>query len=407
MVNYQSYTLQNGLRLVHKHNTSRVSYAGFIVNVGTRDEADDEYGMAHFIEHMLFKGTAKRTSRHIINRVEAVGGDLNAYTNKEETVLYSAFLEEDFERIFELLSDMIFSSDFPQKEIDKEVEVIIDEINSYEDSPSELIFDEFENLLFRSTQFGHNILGTKESLLTFDTEKAKRFFSKYYVPENMVFFSYGQTKFEKIVRLAEKYLAGICSSPRNTERIKPANNVPSEVKVNKETSQVHAIIGATAYTLHDPKRHALYLLNNILGGPGMNSRLNLSLREKKGYVYNVESSISSFSDTGMFSIYFGTDEKNFGKCIELVYKELDALCRGGLTSRQFQTAKKQLLGQIAVHSDNNESIAQSLGKNFLHYNHFDSPSETYSKINLIKEDDLFAVANDIFQKNKLSCLIYL
>ncbi|MBS5980335.1 MAG: insulinase family protein, partial [Dysgonomonas mossii] len=325
MINYLTHTLSNGLRIVHKPIESNVSYCGFIVNAGTRDEAPDQYGMAHFVEHMLFKGTDKRRAYHIINRMENVGGELNAFTNKEETVVYSVFLEQHFSRAIELLSDITFHSNFPQSEIEKEVEVIIDEIHSYEDSPSELIFDEFENLVFDQSQIGHNILGSAELLQNFDGQMAKAFVNKFYNPSNMVFFSLGRTDFKKIVYYAEKYLSAIPDIKSDIQRIKPVDISSVNKREDKETSQAHVLIGGRSYSLCDPNRRVLNLLNNLLGGPGMNSRLNISLREKRGYVYNVDSSITSYTDTGITSIYFGCDKKNVDKCISLVHKELNRL----------------------------------------------------------------------------------
>lgn len=405
-VNYHQHVLDNGLRIVHKPSNTNVAYCGFLINVGTRDEKEHEFGMAHFVEHMLFKGTTKRKSHHIINRMEAVGGELNAFTNKEETVIYSAFLEQHYERAIELLSDLTFNSQFPQNEIDKEVEVIIDEIHSYEDSPSELIFDDFEDQMFRGMEIGHNILGTEEHLLSFDTEMTKDFVSRYYVPSNMVFFSFGKTKFDKVIRLANKYLAQIEKADFTSKR-EPSIIIPSShQRLVKNTSQAHAVIGARAFHLHDRKRRVLSLLNNILGGPGMNSRLNVSLREKRGYVYNVESGISSYSDAGVFSIYFGCDKKNVDKCISLVHKELKRLRNIKLTTTQLYVAKKQYIGQIGVASDNFESVALALGKNYFHFNHFNSLQEVVEKIDSVNSEEICAVANELLGENDLFSLIY-
>ncbi|MBB4035722.1 putative Zn-dependent peptidase [Dysgonomonas hofstadii] len=402
---YYSHTLPNGLRIVHKPAMGNVSYCGFFINAGTRDENEDEHGMAHFVEHMLFKGTHKRRSHHIINRMELVGGELNAYTNKEETVIYSIFLEQHFERSLELLTDITFHSVFPRHEIEKEIDVIIDEIHSYEDSPSELIFDEFENLLFRKSGIGHNILGTPESIQDFDTVKILSFFGKHYVPSNMVFFSYGKTDFKKIVRLAEKYITAVSSDCVNVRIIPPI--IPSErVKEEKSTSQAHALIGCRAYSLFDPKRRVLQLLSNLLGGPGMNSRLNLSLREKRGLVYNVESSYTPYTDTGLLSIYFGCDKKHTEKCIALVDKEIQRLKNERLSTSQLSAVKKQFFGQIGVMSDNNENVALALGKNFMHYNHFNSLEEVFNDIEAITSDQIQDIANEIFEENRLFSLLY-
>jgi predicted Zn-dependent peptidase len=383
-----------------------VSYCGFIVNTGTRDESPDEYGMAHFVEHMLFKGTKKRRSHHIINRMEHVGGELNAYTNKEETVDYAIFFGQHFERAFELLSDMTFHSQFPQREIDKEIEVIIDEIHSYEDNPSELIFDEFENLVFNGSQIGHNILGEPDMLLNFDTWKAKTFIERFYVPSNTVFFSLGNTDFKKVVYLAEKYLSDLSGAVCPNGRIVPAGIRRENRTENKETSQVHALIGCRSYSLFDPNRKVLNLLNNILGGPGMNSRLNISLREKKGYVYSVDSTVTAYTDTGIVSIYFGCDKRNADKCIDLVHKELKKIKSEKLSTSQLSIAKKQLIGQIGVMSDNHENLALSLGKSFSHYNHYNTLEETFRKIESITAEQIQAVANEIFEESRLFSLLY-
>lgn len=338
--------------------------------------------------------------------MENVGGELNAYTNKEETVIYSVFLEEHFQRALELLSDVTFHSVFPQNEIDKEIEVIIDEIHSYEDTPSELIFDEFENLLFSNSEIGHNILGDTESLLKFDSEKAKNFVNKHYLPTNIVFFSLGKTSFKKIVYYAEKYLSEIAYKENLNNRIKPTDIAAVNIRDKKETSQAHAVIGCRSYSLHNANRRTLSLLNNILGGPGMNSRLNISLREKRGYVYNVDSSVTSYSDTGIVSVYFGCDKKNINKCLDLVYKELSRMKNEKLSTVQLHAAKKQYIGQIGVMNDNHENIALSLGKSFLHYGHFNTLEEIFRKIDTITSEQLQNVANEIFDENKLFSLIY-
>lgn len=406
MKEYQSHTLKNGLRIVHQPLAGKVSYCGFMVNAGTRDEQSDEFGMAHFVEHMLFKGTEKRRSHHIINRMESVGGEINAYTNKEETVIYSIFLEEHFSRAFDLLTDLTFHSTFPQKEIGKEIDVILDEINSYEDSPSELIFDEFENIIFRNSQLGHNILGEPDLLTKFDTAKARTFVQKHYSPENIVFFSLGNTDIKKIVKLAEKHLSEIASLACQSKRVAPTFVDQIEQTTIKDTSQTHALIGGKCYDLYSSKRKTLHLLNNILGGPGMNSRLNISLREKKGYVYNVDSNMTCYSDTGIFSIYFGCDKRNADKCIKLIHAELKNLRENKLTTSQLAAAKKQLIGQIAISADSHENLALGLAKSFMHYNHFNSMEETIKKIEQITSSDLLEVANEIFEERYLNTLIY-
>ena len=403
---YFSHILPNGLRIVHLPSASPVSYCGFAVNAGTRDEEMDEFGLAHFVEHMIFKGTEKRKSWHILNRMENVGGELNAYTTKEETFVYSIFMEEHFRRAFELLSDLVFHSQFPEQEIEKEVDVILDEINSYEDSPSELIFDEFENLLFDGHALGHNILGDEQSLLGFGSESGKSFMRRFYAPENMVFFSMGRIPFKKIVQMAESTLSDIAFPMAARNRTAPGELLPVSRQIHKDTHQAHVLIGGRAYSMHDEKRLPLFLLNNLLGGPGMNNRLNVSLREKNGLVYNVESNVTSYTDTGLASIYFGTDPKNKEKAIRLVYKELAKLREVKLTATQLAAAKKQVIGQLGVSGDNREGLFLGLGKSFLHYNRYDILPEVFAKVEKLTAGEIREVANEIFAPERLFSLIY-
>lgn len=399
--------MPNGLRIIHAPANSEVAYCGFIVNTGSRDEKPEEYGMAHFLEHCLFKGTGKRNAGHILNRMETVGGELNAYTSKEETLIYSVFLEKHIERAIELLSDLTYNSTFPQKEVEKEIDVVSDEINSYEDSPSELIFDDFENMLFENHPLGHNILGEPALLKEFTGEKVNRFFGRNYSTRNMVFFSMGKTDFKKIIRLSEKYL----TTTNNTgEIIRPTYALPvptsKNVRTEKDTYQTHVLIGGISYGYKHPKRRGLYLLNNILGGPGMNSRLNLSLRERSGLVYNVESGQTSFSDTGVFSVYFGTDKKNTDRCIRLVMKELKRMRTEKLSTSALTSAKRQLFGQLGISREQRENVALNMGKSYLHFNTYESLTEIYRKIDEVSSEDLLEIANEIFDENKLSRLIY-
>ena len=403
---YNQHILSNGLRIIHEPSLSKVAYCGFAVDAGTRDELDHEQGMAHFVEHLIFKGTQKRKARHILNRMENVGGDLNAYTNKEETVIYSAFLTEHFERAFELLADIVFHSVFPEREIEKETEVIIDEIQSYEDTPSELIFDDFEDLIFRGHPLGHNILGNPELLKTFRSEDAAAFTSRFYHPGNMVFFVLGNMDFKRIVRWAEKLLKDIPAVSVENRRTPPPLYVPKNLTIHKDTHQAHVMIGSRGYNAYDDKRTGLYLLNNILGGPGMNSRLNVSLRERRGLVYNVESNLTSYTDTGAFCIYFGTDPDDVDLCIRLVMKELKRMRDNKMTSLQLAAAKKQLIGQIGVASDNNENNALGMAKTYLHYHKYESAAAVYQRIEQITSESLLEVANEMFSESYLSTLIY-
>ena len=403
---YNEYTLPNGLRIIHEPTLSKVSYCGFAIDAGTRDEAENEQGMAHFVEHLIFKGTEKRKAWHILNRMENVGGDLNAYTNKEETVVYAAFLTEHLERALELLGDIVFHSTFPQHEIEKETEVIIDEIQSYEDNPSELVFDDFEDMIFRNHPLGRNILGKPDLLRSFRTEDVLSFTRRFYQPGNMVFFVQGQYDFKKIVRLAEKHLADVPAVTVDNQRVPPPLDVPERLVVSKDTHQAHVMIGSRGYNAYDDKRTALYLLNNILGGPGMNSKLNVSLRERRGLVYNVESNLTSYTDTGAFCIYFGTDIEDMDTCLKLTYKELKRMRDVKMTSSQLAAAKKQLIGQIGVASDNFENNALGMAKTYLHYHKYESSEVVFKRIETLTAEQLMEVANEMFAEEYLSTLIY-
>jgi predicted Zn-dependent peptidase len=403
---YCSSILPNGLRIIYLPSDSNVSYCGFAVNVGTRDETSIQYGLAHFVEHMLFKGTKKRKAWHILNRMENVGGELDAYTSKEETLIYTVSLSENVERAIDLLADLVFNSQFPAPELKKEREVIIDEINSYLDTPSELIFDEFENLLFDENELGHNILGDEKSLETFTQETCKSFTEQFYIPNNMVFFFYGNTPFKKILRLANKYISTENQSVTIISRKTPLFNSPKQIKIDKNLHQTHVVIGGKTYSAFDERRTGLHLLNNILGGPGMNSRLNMSLREKHGLVYSVESGLTSYTDTGLFTIYFGCDRESENHCLNLTYKELKQLRDNKLSTSQFASAIKQWKGQLGIMSEQRESLALKLGKSFLRFNKYDDLTEVYRKIDALTANQLLEIANEIYNENRLFTLIY-
>lgn len=406
-MSHQTHTLPNGLRIIQASSPTGVAYCGYAVDAGTRDEQDDEQGMAHFVEHLIFKGTRKRKAWHILNRMERVGGDLNAYTNKEETVVYSTFLKEHFARAAELLTDIVFGSTFPQAEIEKEVEVIIDEIQSYEDSPSELIFDDFEELIFPDHPLGRNILGRPNLLRNFHSEDALRFVERFYKPENMVFFVLGDLDFKRIVRTLEKLTADVpTGKTKDYHRVAPLPYQPKHLTLYKDTHQSHVMIGSRGYDAYDDRRTGLYLLNNILGGPGMNSRLNVSLRERRGLVYNVEANLTSYTDTGTFCIYFGCDPDDADLCTELVYKELKKMRDQRLTTAQLAAAQKQIIGQIGVAGDNFENVALDMGKCFLHYNIYEKKADVFRRINALTADELLEIANEKFAEDQLSVLMY-
>lgn len=455
---YNTYTLDNGLRIIHLPSDSQVVYCGYQINAGTRNEEPGEEGLAHFCEHVTFKGTERRKAWHILNCLESVGGDLNAYTNKEGTVYYSAILKEHIARAVDLLSDIVFHSVYPQAEIDKEVEVICDEIESYNDSPAELIYDEFENILFKGSPLGHNILGTAEQVRAFKTEDALRFTRKLYRPDNAIFFSYGDIDFKKLVKLIQKALgecpkgrelacSADCKSAETPTEERIAEETPTEERITKETPtgetpteemeagdanhkvqsskfnvqskvagqtivmqknthQAHVMIGTRAYDVNDDRRMPLYLLNNMLGGPGMNAKLNLALREHNGLVYTVESTMVAYGDTGTWSIYFGCDEHDVKRCLRLVRKELDKFMQKPLSDAQLKAAKKQIKGQIGVACDNRENFALDFGKSFLHYGWEKNVDRLYEQVDEITAAQIQAVAQELFDKDRLTTLIF-
>ena len=413
MANYNTHTLPNGLRIIHLPSSSQVVYCGYQVAAGTRNECDGEEGLAHFCEHMTFKGTEKHNALQIINALEGVGGELNAFTNKEDTTFYAAISKEHFAQAVNVLTDIVFHSQYPQQEIDKEVEVICDEIESYNDSPAELIYDEFENILFEGHPLGHNILGKAEQLRTYTTEDTLRFVRHYYRPDNTIFFAYGDINFKRLCKMLNSLLFNVYSLELITP---PADKSSINYKlstINKEiitkdlgTHQAHVMLGTRAYDIHHPLRIPLYLLNNILGGPGMNARLNLSLRERNGLVYTVESTMVSYSDTGVWSVYFGCDPHDAKKCLRLVHRELNKLMQKPLSATQLRNAKRQLKGQIAIACDNHEQFALDFGKSFLHYGWEKDITHLYDSIDKVTAEDIQKVANELFATDSLTTLIF-
>ena len=419
---YNTYTLDNGLRIIHLPSDSKVVYCGYQINAGTRNEEPGEEGLAHFCEHVTFKGTERRKAWHILNCLESVGGDLNAYTNKEGTVYYSAILKEHIARAVDLLTDIVFHSVYPQAEIDKEVEVICDEIESYNDSPAELIYDEFENIIFKGSPLGHNILGTAEQVRSFKTEDALRFTRKLYRPDNAIFFAYGDIDFKKLVRLLKKSFLSeerrVKSEKFNSPEAQAQFNIQHStfntqhsfegqtIVMQKNTHQAHVMIGTRAYDVNDSRRMPLYLLNNMLGGPGMNAKLNLALREHNGLVYTVESTMVAYGDTGIWSIYFGCDEHDVKRCLRLVRKELDKFMQKPLSEAQLKAAKKQIKGQVGVACDNRENFALDFGKSFLHYGWEKNVDRLYEQVDEITVEQILAVAQELFDKDRLTTLIF-
>ena len=404
MTKYNTTTLTNGLRIIHLPSTSSVVYCGIGINAGARQEAAGEEGVAHFCEHVSFKGTKRRSAIQILNCLESVGGDLNAFTNKEDTVFYAAILKEHLNRAVDLLTDIVFNSVYPEQEIAHEVDVICDEIESYNDSPAELIYDEFENMLFKGHPLGHNILGTREQVQTFTSLHARRFTQRYYRPENAIFFAYGDVDFGKLLRLLE--VRGIQDKRIATAEptdISPTSNPLPLTPENHH--QAHVMLGSRTFGYDDERRLPLYLLNNILGGPGMNARLNLSLRERHGLVYTVESTMASYSDTGCWSVYFGCDHHDVQRCIRLVRRELDCMMQHAMNDRQLVAAKRQLKGQIAIACDNREQYALDFAKNFLHYGRERDIDDLLSRIDAITSQQIQDVAQQVFSPDQMKSLI--
>lgn len=405
-MDYESYQLFNGIRIIHKFIPNMVSHCGIIINAGSRDENSAEHGLAHFIEHVIFKGTKKRRAHHILARLEDVGGEINAYTTKEETCVYTSFMYKDYERAIELLTDIVFHSVFPDKELEREKEIVYDEINSYKDSPSELIFDDFDELLFRNNPMGRNILGTKKTVRSFSREKINRFITNNYKTDEIVISSVGNIKFNRLIQLINKHFADIPANTGRMNRKLLSSYSPERHELKKRTYQTHCVIGNLAYSLKHENRLGMYLLNNLLGGPGLSSRLNMSLREKNGYSYNTESNYTPYSDTGAFSVYFGTDKHNLDKSMNLVLKEFRKLRDVKLGIAQLTKAKRQLIGQIAISSENYENHMLSMGKGFLIYNHVDSFPEIARKIENLTSAKLLEIANDVLDDRYMSHLIY-
>jgi len=403
---YFLHTFDNGIRLVHKPDKSPVAHLGIIVQTGSRDERDHEHGMAHFIEHLIFKGTKKRKAWHILSRLDDVGGEINAYTNREETCVYAAFLKQDYQRTIELIYDITFNPVFPEKEVQREKNVIIDEIMSYNDTPSELIFDEFEEMVFKGNPLGKSILGTKKSLKKFSRTDIINFLNdNYYTPE-MIICSVGDIHFDKLVKLTSRYFNSLPEKPRKRIRFSPDHYVPEKKIIHRKTHHVHCIIGNIGYNYHDNRRTALHLVNNILGGPGMNSRLNMSLREKNGFSYNVESHYIPYSDTGLVTVYFGCDKDKYDKSMQLVFKELEKLRKNSLGTLQLSKAKKQVLGHLAINSESREHLMLSMGKSILLFNKFDDLNEIRKKIDAVKVSDILEITNEVFLPDRLSVLSY-
>lgn len=408
---YNTCTLPCGLRIIHLPLMSQVVYCGYAINAGTRDESAGEEGIAHFCEHLSFKGTDRRRAIHIINSLERVGGELNAFTSKEHTVFYAAIQKEHFPRAVDLLTDIVFHSTYPQFEVEREVEVVCDEIESYNDSPAELIYDEFEDIVFRGHPLGHNILGEAEQLRTYTSGTAKGFTSRNYLPQNIVFFVYGDLDFTRLAKMLQRSLSEFPPSVPDSLRHKQSERLsvymPEEIIHERNTHQAHVMMGYRAFDMYDDRRIALYLINNILGGPGMNARLNLSLRERRGLVYTVESNVICYSDTGLWSTYFGCAPKDINRCRRLALNELRRIAEKPLSPAALSVAKRQIKGQIAIANDNREGFALNFAKVFLHTGRERDVDALFSQIDAVSGEDIMRTASSLFAPDNITTLVFM
>lgn len=406
----ESTTLDNGLKVVVAHRPGQVVYCGLAIDAGTRDQRSEESGMAHFIEHMSFKGTRRRRSFHIINRMESVGGDLNAYTGKEHTVYYCSTLRQHLSRALDLLFDITLQSTYPQQEIEREVEVVVDEIESYNDSPSELIYDDFEALLFQGHPLGYNILGEAERLRQYQTADLQCFVNRLYHLNRMVLFVYGDITLREVVRKIKIETSDLPSYSYQDDRCSPDSSLVSPysslVEVKKQTHQAHVIVGCPTYPMGDSRYMGLYLLNNILGGPGMNSRLNVSLRERRGLVYTVESGLTGYTDTSVWTTYFGCDHADVKRCLRLVDGELSRLLDAPLSDSQLAAAKRQLQGQAALSWENGENVAIGMGRRMLHLDQTQTLEQFCQQIDALSSQQLWDIARETFDPKRLITLVY-
>jgi predicted Zn-dependent peptidase len=398
--------LPNGIRIVHQHLARAVAHCGLMIGSGSRNEKKNEHGLAHFLEHCLFKGTEKRKTYHILSRLDAVGGELNAFTSKEETWVHASFLYNDYERAIELIADIVFNATFPEKEIDKEKEVIVDEINSYKDSPADMIFEEFDEVIFGQGSMGRTILGTEASLDKFGSKHLTAFRSRILSRGNVIFSSAGNMSIEDLVVLVERHLGHVKLRKASIPEQHQFNYKPQHIVSVKDIHQVHYVMGVPAYAFQDEKRPALGLLNNLLGGPAMNNRLSMNIRERHGIAYHVDSSYAPFSDCGVFTIYVGSEKKHLEKSKQLIWKELDVLKAKALTPHALQEAKKQIMGQIALSQDSGSAIMFNLAKSLMLFGQIDTLHEIFRRLQLIQADELVEVARDIFDPSKMSSITY-
>lgn len=403
---YLYHTFPNGIRIVFSPTQSDVTYSGVFINIGSRDEVGNEEGLAHFIEHSIFKGTEHRRAYHILNRIDGVGGELNAFTTKEETCIYASSLNEHLERCLELFSDVLFHSSFPLHEIEKERDVVVEEINSYKDSPSDLIFDDFEELVFAGHPLAHNILGSKKNVRHFTPNFIRDFMKRNYTPDRMVVSVVGNVQFPKLLRLCEKYFGDIPQDFAPARRKQPPVPHQFDRIESRRTHQVHLLMGCLAPDIFNERKVTFSLLNNILGGPAMNSRLNVAIREKYGFCYTIESQYVPFTDAGLFYIYAGIDGDNLQRARELILRELQHCCSRPLSSQQLRAAQRQMIGQMTINNDMAMNEMQSIGKAFLNYDHVDTIEEMSRDLLSVTPDDILSVANEYLTPSHISILAY-
>lgn len=403
------HTFPNGLRLVHKTvKNTQIAHCGFILNIGSRDENIHQQGLAHFWEHMAFKGTKKRNSFYILNRLESVGGEINAYTTKEKICFYASFLENHYQRAFELLTDITFEPTFPTNQIERERGVILEEMAMYLDSPDDNLQDELDTLIFKGHSLGYNILGTTQSVSGFEQKDFQTFINENMNTEEIIFSSVSTHSFQTIKKWAEKYLSNIPKKSNNQKnRTQFSNYQPQNSTKFHHATQAHCAIGTTAYSIQEEKRLPFFILSNILGGPALNSRLNWSLREKNGLVYSVDANYQPYTDTGLFAIYFATEPKQSDKSLNLVLKELKNLRTQKLTAIQLHKAKEQVLGQLAMAEEGNQSFMLMMGKSWLDNGKIEKIEEIFAQIRQITSEQLLEVANEIWDEKRLSILKYL
>ena len=402
------FRLKNGVRMVYSYNHSPVSHCAVLVDVGTRDEPEGKEGIAHFLEHVFFKGTRKRRAYQVLNRLEHVGGEINAFTTREDTCIHASFSSEFMERSMELITDILFNSQFPVKEIEREKEVVLDEINSYLDNPMEQIMDDFESQVFRGNPLGNPILGTHSSVRNYSRNDLLKFIQKNYHPNSLVFSYCGNLPVEKVHNLFTKYFSSIpFKNSSKSVRIKfKKKKIGHEIQ-RKNIIQAHYTSGTTAYSVVNNKRISLFLLNNILGGPGLNSRLNMNIREKHGYTYHIESSFVPFSDTGLFNIYLATEEKFLEKSIHLINMEVNKMKEKKISKTQLNQYKKQLIGQIAIAMENKSNVMINHARSIIAYDKPVSFVDTVENIEELTSDHLIETANEIFRDSKMGSLTFL